>query len=133
MAEPEVEAAWRAEFRRIHARETFDNGNAFPNDPKAAFRWSGDEAEARRLQEEHCARRYDRRRYRRGLVVFTLRRRSPYRRLAASIPSDASRHLVPQCANITVTVVSRLPSLKPRSPKAGAFHLRGWPVLTLCS
>ena len=54
MAEPEVEAAWRAEFKRIHATETFDNGNAFPNDPKAAFRWSGDEAEARRLQEEHA-------------------------------------------------------------------------------
>jgi len=49
MAEPEVEAAWRAEFERIHDTETFDS----PDDPMAAFRWSGDEAEARRLQEEH--------------------------------------------------------------------------------
>jgi len=47
MAEPEVEAAWRSEFRRI--RETKEGGNVFPDDPKAAFRWSGDEAEARRL------------------------------------------------------------------------------------
>ena len=49
MAEPEVEAAWRAAFERIHETETFDS----PDDPMAAFRWSGDEAEARRLQEEH--------------------------------------------------------------------------------
>jgi hypothetical protein len=49
MAEPEVEAAWRAEFERIHDTETFDS----PDDPMAAFRWSGDQAEARRLQEEH--------------------------------------------------------------------------------
>jgi hypothetical protein len=51
MAEPEVEAALRAEFRRIHETEAFDSG---PNTAKAAFRWSGDEAEARRLQEEHA-------------------------------------------------------------------------------
>ena len=50
MAEPEVEAAWGAEFKRIHATEAFDSGS---DDPKAAFRWSGDEAEAQRLQEEH--------------------------------------------------------------------------------
>jgi len=50
MAEPEVEAAWGAEFKRIHATEAFDGGS---DDPKAAFRWSGDEAEAQRLQEEH--------------------------------------------------------------------------------
>jgi hypothetical protein len=49
MAQPEVEAAWRAEFERIHETETFDS----PDDPMAAFPWSGDEAEARRLQEEH--------------------------------------------------------------------------------
>jgi hypothetical protein len=53
MAEPEVEAAWRAEYERIHATETFDNDNAFLGDPKAALRWSGDEVEAQRLQEEH--------------------------------------------------------------------------------
>jgi len=49
MAEPEVEAAWGAEFKRIHATEAFHSGS---DDPKVAFRWSGDEAEARRLQEE---------------------------------------------------------------------------------
>ena len=50
MAEPEVEAAWRAEFKRIHDTEGFHSG---PDDLKAGFRWPGDEAEARRLQEEH--------------------------------------------------------------------------------
>jgi hypothetical protein len=45
-----VEAAWRAEFKRI--RET-EAPHSVRGDPKAAFRWSGDEAEARRLQEEH--------------------------------------------------------------------------------
>ena len=50
MAEPNVEAAWRAEFKRIHATEAFHSGS---DDPKATFRWSGDEAEAQRLQEEH--------------------------------------------------------------------------------
>jgi hypothetical protein len=42
MAEPEVEAAWGAEFKRIHATEAFHSGS---DDPKATFRWSGDEAE----------------------------------------------------------------------------------------
>ena len=50
MAEPEVEAAWQAEFKRIHDTEAFDSGL---DDPMAAFRWSGDEAETQRLQEEH--------------------------------------------------------------------------------
>ena len=50
MAEPEVETAWRAEFKRIDDTKALHNGS---DDPKAAFRWSGDEAEARRLQEEH--------------------------------------------------------------------------------
>ena len=49
MAEPEVEAVWRAEFKRIRETEAFHSGS---DDPKVAFRWSGDEAEARRLQEE---------------------------------------------------------------------------------
>ena len=53
MAEPNVEAAWRAEFKRIHATEAFHSANVFADDPKAAVRWSGDEVEARRLQEEH--------------------------------------------------------------------------------
>ena len=51
MAGPELEAAWRAEFTRIHDTEAFHNAS---DDPKAAFRWSGDEAEARRLQEERA-------------------------------------------------------------------------------
>jgi hypothetical protein len=45
MAEPEVEAAWRAEFERTHATEQFDNDNIFLGDPKAALRWSGDQVE----------------------------------------------------------------------------------------
>jgi hypothetical protein len=55
MAEPEVEAAWRAEFKRsceTQLRSTLNNGG-FTDELKrqAAFRWLGDEAEARRLQE----------------------------------------------------------------------------------
>ena len=55
MAEQEVEAAWRAEFERSGAKELRDalDGDGFTNELKrqAAFRWLGDEAEARRLQE----------------------------------------------------------------------------------
>ncbi len=59
MAEPEVEAAWRAEFERIgetQIRETLNSGGGFGDEPRrqAAFRWFGDEAEARRLQEEQA-------------------------------------------------------------------------------
>jgi hypothetical protein len=57
MAEPEVEAAWRAEFKRSGAtqlRDAKDSGG-FTDELKtqAAFRWLGDEAQAQRLQEEH--------------------------------------------------------------------------------
>jgi hypothetical protein len=52
MAEPEVEAAWRTEFGRIHETEASHNDSAVINSAKAAFRWSGDEAELRRLQDE---------------------------------------------------------------------------------
>jgi hypothetical protein len=57
MAEPEVEAAWRAEFKRIgetQLRDVLNSGVGFADEPKrqAAFRWLGDEAEARRLREE---------------------------------------------------------------------------------
>jgi len=56
MAEPEVEAAWRAEFERSGVKELRDA----PSDDRltdelkrqAAFRWLGDEAEAQRLQQE---------------------------------------------------------------------------------
>ena len=53
MAEPQVEAAWRNEFKRIQATEPSDSENVLPNDPKATFRWSGDQAETQLLQEEH--------------------------------------------------------------------------------
>jgi hypothetical protein len=53
MAEPEVEAAWQNEFKRIHATKALDRASLSPDDPKTTFRWSGDEAETHRLQEEH--------------------------------------------------------------------------------
>jgi hypothetical protein len=51
MAEPEVEAAWRAEFERIGED---GDGGSLSGEPKRrpAFRWLGDEAEVRRLREE---------------------------------------------------------------------------------
>ena len=49
MAEPEVEAAWRNEFKRVHTTEPFGSVNV-PNDPKATFGWSGDEAETSGLK-----------------------------------------------------------------------------------
>ena len=57
MAEPDVEAAWRAEFKRIgetRLRDALNSGSGITDEPKrqAAFRWLGDEAEARRLREE---------------------------------------------------------------------------------
>lgn len=57
MAEPEVEAAWRAEFERSGAtelRDALNSGGGFTDELKkqAAFRWLGDEAEAQRLQQE---------------------------------------------------------------------------------
>ena len=52
-AEPEVEAAWRAEFKRIGETQVRDALDSITDEPKqAAFRWLGDEAEARRLREE---------------------------------------------------------------------------------
>jgi hypothetical protein len=58
MAEPEVEAAWRAEFKRTGAtqlRDALNSGGGFTDELKrqAAFRWLGDEAEAQRLEQEH--------------------------------------------------------------------------------
>jgi hypothetical protein len=63
MAEPEVEAAWRAEFKRIGETQVRDALNSITDETKrqAAFRWLGDEAEARRLREEqthHYVRRH---------------------------------------------------------------------------
>jgi hypothetical protein len=53
MAEPEVEAAWRAEFERSGATQLRD-ADGFTDGLKrqSAFRWLGDEAEAQRLQQE---------------------------------------------------------------------------------
>jgi len=57
MAEPEVEAAWRAELKRSGATQLRDanTGGGVTNELKtrAAFRWLGDEAETQRLQQEH--------------------------------------------------------------------------------
>ena len=57
MAEPEVEAAWRAEFKRIgdkQLRDALNSGIGIADEPKrqAAFRWLGDESEEWRLREE---------------------------------------------------------------------------------
>ena len=38
---------------RVQAHSRDGGAIVFPDDPKAAFRWSGDEAETQRLQEEH--------------------------------------------------------------------------------
>ena len=60
MAEPEVEAAWRAEFERSGAKELRDalDGDGFTNElnRQAAFRWLGDEAEVQRLHQEQTYR-----------------------------------------------------------------------------
>jgi hypothetical protein len=48
MAEPEVEAAWRAELERVGE----DHDRASETNRRPAFRWLGDEAEVRRLREE---------------------------------------------------------------------------------
>ena len=85
----EVEAAWRAEFKRMgetQLRDALNIGVGIADEPKrqAAFRWLGDEAQSRRLREEKTPlcpldllRRYrcrDRRPHRCGLNVFALRR-----------------------------------------------------------
>jgi hypothetical protein len=50
MAEPEAEAAWRAELERIgetQPREAQNSDGKLKR--QAAFRWSGDETQTRRL------------------------------------------------------------------------------------
>ena len=47
MAEPEVEAAWRAEFERsgvTQIRDALSGGGLADEKSQAAFRWLGDEA-----------------------------------------------------------------------------------------
>jgi hypothetical protein len=50
MAEPEVEAAWRAEFERVG--EDGDRGKSELRKP--AFRWLGDEAEVQASRGKHA-------------------------------------------------------------------------------
>jgi hypothetical protein len=56
MAEPEVEAAWRAEFERSGVKELHDalSGDGLTDELKrqSAFRWLGDQAEAQRFQQK---------------------------------------------------------------------------------
>ena len=54
MAEPEVEAAWRAEFERAgEGRDYLLNGSLTQDTTEGtAFRWLGDESEVQRLCEE---------------------------------------------------------------------------------
>jgi hypothetical protein len=49
-----VEAAWRAELERIGETQHRDAPNSGELKRQAAFRWSGDEAQARRVQEEQA-------------------------------------------------------------------------------
>ena len=55
MAEPEVEAAWRAELERISEKklsDTLDSSSASKR--QVPLHWLGDEVEARRLRQEHA-------------------------------------------------------------------------------
>ena len=57
MAEPEVEAAWRAEFKRSGATELHNASNSGGTSidelkRQGTFRWLGDESEAQRLRQE---------------------------------------------------------------------------------
>jgi ribosomal protein L6P/L9E len=53
MAEPEVDAAWRAEFERVG--EDGDRGSlSRESNRQPAFRWLGDQAEVQRLSEERA-------------------------------------------------------------------------------
>jgi hypothetical protein len=51
MAEPEVEAAWRAELERVGDDRNRGSANG-ETKKQPAFRWLGDEAEVQRLREE---------------------------------------------------------------------------------
>jgi hypothetical protein len=50
MAEPGVEAAWRAELERVGQ----DRDRVSETKRQPAFRWLGDEAEVQRLREERA-------------------------------------------------------------------------------
>lgn len=54
IVESEVEAAWRAEFQRVGEAQSRDPLNGCTTEePKRQKSWWGDEAEARRLRDEH--------------------------------------------------------------------------------
>ena len=54
MAEPEVEAAWRAELGRIGEKQPSDvHDPSGASNRQMAFHWSGDEIETQRLRQEH--------------------------------------------------------------------------------
>ena len=105
MAEPEVEAAWRAEFKRIGETQVRDPLNSITDETKrqAAFRWLGDEAEARRLREEQThllcpvdllrrCRCCDRRPHRGGLNASLRRQQSTAANL---LTLDEARRILP--------------------------------------
>jgi hypothetical protein len=54
MAEPEVEAAWRAEFERAGEGCDYLLNGSLTDDTteETTFRWLGDESEVQRLREE---------------------------------------------------------------------------------
>jgi hypothetical protein len=54
MAESEVEAAWRAELGRIGEKQHNNSLDSSAPKKEMAFRWLGDEVEARRLRQEHA-------------------------------------------------------------------------------
>jgi hypothetical protein len=53
MAEPEVEAAWRAELERISEKQPSDMLDSNTSKKQAPLHWLGDEVEARRIRQEH--------------------------------------------------------------------------------
>jgi len=55
MAEPEVEAAWRAELERIGEKRLIDSLDSNGTSKKQVpIQWLGDEVEAQRLQQEQA-------------------------------------------------------------------------------
>jgi len=56
MAEPEVEAAWRAELKRISEKQQPSDtlGSGSTSNKLVPLHWLGDEVEARRLRQEHA-------------------------------------------------------------------------------
>jgi hypothetical protein len=93
MAEPEVEAASRAEFERSGVKELrdapSDDGLTDELKRQTAFRWLGDEAEAQRLQQEQT--HHYRRSYRSGIGAIALR---PRKFIAVPPPLDGEESVI---------------------------------------